>query len=336
MKKIFICGGHVTPALAVMDELAGSSIEQIYIGRQHAIEHTLVTEKGFRFLPIYTGKRTWSTFAKIPIGFLQSLYYCIRERPSLIVSFGGYVALPVAVAGWLCWIPVITHEQTLVLGLANRIITRFAKKVFLTFKETLRQVPSGIVIGLPMRHDIFLPPQDPPFEIETDYPILYITGGSLGAKSLNEILAPAIPELTRSFSVIHQTGLPSAQRARRYIPQPYISAKALSWVLAHAMIVVGRSGANTTIELAAMGKVALLIPLPWAAENEQLAQARWLEKNGGGVVIEQKVLSADSFLKEMKAIRQRYDKLRKRAETLSRTIARDAAKILASQILNLL
>lgn len=337
-KNVFICGGHVTPAIALIDELSkNKDLTLVYIGRKNEAEYDLITEKRIRFLPIVAGKRSWSNFLKIPVGFIQAFGFCIQTRPDIIVSFGGYVALPVAIAGWFLHVPVITHEQTLFLGFANRIIARIAKRVCVTHKETLRQFPSAVVTGLPFRSQLFTSVKSHEYHIdEKKYPLIYITGGSQGAVSLNEKIMPAVPELTKSFTIIHQTGPMTYKNSNRYMPERHISVSKLSWILQHAMIVIGRSGANTTMELAALGKVAVLVPLPWSADNEQLLLARWLADRGGARVIEQDTLTPEMIISTVKNIRENFAILHTRAETLSRSIPRDGTRRLANEVYALL
>lgn len=232
----------MTPAIALIDELVkDASLEIVFVGRKYAVEYTLITKKGIRFLPIDAGKRTVSTLMKVPIGFFEALTYCIHEKPRLIVSFGGYVALPVAIAAWISGIPVITHEQTLVPGLTNRIIAVIAKRILVAFKETLHRFPKNKTeyIGLPMRADLFSAVKKTPYRIdEKNYPLIYITGGSQGAKSLNEKMLSAIKDLTKSYTVIHQTGPGAVDGFTRYTPEQYIPVTELSWILQHAMIVI--------------------------------------------------------------------------------------------------
>jgi UDP-N-acetylglucosamine--N-acetylmuramyl-(pentapeptide) pyrophosphoryl-undecaprenol N-acetylglucosamine transferase len=153
-KSIFITGGHITPAIAIIDTLTTrSDVQVVFIGRKYAMEqdkqasaeYELIAAKQIRFLPITTGRlqrsftgQTIPSLLKIPVGFVQSFIYCLRERPKLVVSFGGYIALPVAYAAWILRIPVITHEQTLVAGLANKLIALVARRVCVTFQGIYR------------------------------------------------------------------------------------------------------------------------------------------------------------------------------------------------------
>lgn len=347
-----------------MDELAADpTIEFVFVGREFAMEgdhhisaeYALMKERGVSFLPIIAGRlqRTYTAqtipaLLKVPIGCVQAMLYCLRERPSLIVSFGGYVSLPVALAGWLLHIPVITHEQTLAPGLANKLIERMSTRVCVTFAETLHRFAKdkAVLTGLPMRSELFTSTREAPYSAdEKKYPIVYITGGSTGAHSLNMLLFPIIAELVKKYTVIHQTGAYSMQTAttvhhglpvsdrKRYVPCEFIPLHTLSWILKHAKFVIGRSGANTTMELAALGKVAILVPLPWSAGNEQLLQARWLSTHGGAVVVEQDAVRRNTLMHHILEIGTSYEALRRRAETFAKTIPRDGTARLAKEIL---
>lgn len=329
-RTVLLCGGHVTPAIALIDELSkNNTVHIVYAGRRHAAEYGLITQKRIRFLPLNAGKRTLAAFALIPIGFIQALWICLRQRPNIIVSFGGYVALPLALSGWILGIPVITHEQTLSPGLANRIIARIAKKVCVTFEETRHLFPEKktVVTGLPMRKELFS-------KKKTVYhpPLLFITGGSQGAKSLNEKIAPTIPILTKTYQIVHQTGRHEYTNFTGYRTKQFISVEELSELMTNAALVIGRSGANTTMELAALGKVALLVPLPWSAGNEQLLQARWLHSHAGAEVIEQKDLTPETLLARIKKIETEFQSLQNRASEFAKTIPRNGAALMALEV----
>lgn len=360
---IFICGGHVTPALALIEELTKRDARIVFAGRKYALEgsrqvseeYRLVHDKRVQFLSLTAGrlqrKFTWQTIPsllKIPVGLIQALFYTIRFHPAVIVSFGGYVALPVSLAGATLGIPVITHEQTRVIGLSNRIIGRIAKKICVTFPEMLKGISKekGVYTGLPIRREMFTPPSTASYRFP-DRPLLYIAGGSLGAKSLNDIVFQAIPKLTDTFTILHQVGRVNMEKAtevshalsdktERYIPVPYLSVNDLSWVLSRAAIYVGRSGANTVVELAALGKIAILVPLPWAAGNEQYVNAKWLEDNGGAMIVPQDSLTPESLVEHILSVwkdRQTYEK---RAKKFSSLVPRDGARSMSTEVLSLI
>ena len=351
-QTIIICGGHITPAIALIDVLKEKDVHIVFLGRKYAMEgrrvlsfeYALIREKNIPFIPITAGRHTFPSVLKIPVGFFQAFWYCLTHRPSIIVSFGGYVAFPVAVAGWLLGIPVITHEQTLAPGLANNIIARIAKRVCVTFPETVSHFPNGkaVYTGLPMRSELFTPVKKSPFPLSIEkYPLLYITGGGTGAHSLNQLLFPIIPSLLKTYSIIHQTGevsFPEAQKIHsdRYITAPNFSLPTVSWIFAHASLVLGRSGANTVMELAALGKVAMLVPLPWSGGGEQEKNAQWLAKNGGAVVVQQSELTPKKIEDNIENIQKNIEFLQVKASAFAKEIPRDGATKFVHEIQTIL
>lgn len=323
-KKIVIAGGHLTPALAVITQLQKQDWQILFIGRKYAlegeqtvsVEYRVIKELGISFVSLITGRLqrnftryTLLSLLKVPIGFIQSLYYLLQFKPAVILSFGGYVALPIALAGWVLGVPVVTHEQSVVPGLATKIITRFAKKVCVSWKQTMDYLPKNkvIVTGNPIREEVF----EEGVNLNENLPLIYITGGSLGAHVINEAVAEVLPRLLEKYQIIHQCGdsqvykdyekllntcylLPTTLK-KRYVLIKYVESSDIGWVLNLADLVISRAGANTVTELAALGKPAILIPLPWAGQNEQLENAQLLEKAGTALILEQKDLTGESL-----------------------------------------
>lgn len=342
---ICITGGHLTPALAVIEEIKRThpDWQMIFIGRRTAFEgaeirseeERLVRALGIPFHGLTTARfqRSWSPFTlwsllKIPLGLATALLLLVRYRPSLILSFGGYIALPVVLAGAILNIPTVTHEQTIGLGLANRIIARIAKRVLLARD-----------VGVPVRHALFdaVHTLRPSFLSHTKLPIVYITGGSTGAQSLNALIYPLLPGLNKSFHIIHQVGALDLENARRacngippedrshYNPVGYIDAVALSWIYHHASLLVGRSGANTTAEVAALGVPALFIPLPWAAGDEQRHNAQTLVDKGMAAMLDQKTLTGDTLLAHINSMMKSIHLYKKKAVEVAKYYPRDGA-----------
>ena len=362
-KKIFITGGHITPAVALIEELTQrGGWEIVFVGRSTAIEgakhaayeRNIVESFGVAFLPITTGRlqRTLSLYTitslcKVPIGLIQALYYIAKKKPEIVMSFGGYIALPIVIAASLFGIPVVTHEQTLVPGLANRIIARFAKKVCVTFAEARDFFPASKVVltGLPMRQSMLNSDWVPPVSRNIrKRPFFYITGGSTGAVSVNALLFPLIAQWTKKYSVVHQTGkisLPKATSFRetisdaqkeRYVVADYFDAPTHGWLLKHSQLVIGRSGANTVIELALFGTVALFIPLPWSAGDEQKMNAQWLAKHGGAIVLNQKGLRSQDIEQTVDKLIAEREVYSTRAKRFSALISTDGAVNVANEL----
>ncbi len=327
-KKVLITGGHVTPALAVVDQLKENKIpcEVVFVGRKYvnkretaySFEYSEVTKRGIHFIHLDAGRltrvahiRSFLQLLKIPTGILTAYKIVAQQKPDLVLTFGGYLGLPIAISAWLQGIPVYSHEQTVHPGLANRCIAYLAKGVFVSFPESAKYFNKKKVIisGNPIRAAVFK--KDTSAFTLPSLPCLYVTGGSLGAHSVNTHIERILPDLLRTFVVIHQTGNIKEFRdyermlelkaslapelAARYFPQEHFLDDQIGWVYSEADIVVGRSGANTFFELMALKKPAVFIPLPWSANDEQRKQAYIFKENGLGEVFEQNRSSIELF-----------------------------------------
>ena len=219
--KIAVTGGHLSPALAVSEELKAKA-EIVFIGRKYdfdksnafSLEYREITKLGVLFYHLNTGRFTrifnlafLINLIKVPIGFFQALSILLTEKPDLILSFGGYISFPVCSVGYLLGIPVFIHEQTVKPGLANRLLAGPAKKIFLAFPQTKQYFPVNkvVVSGNPVRRQLLRVVRKP-FEINKTQPVIYITGGSLGSHSINQIIEKIITKLLSEYILIHQTG----------------------------------------------------------------------------------------------------------------------------------
>lgn len=319
-------GGHLTPALAVIEEIRRQKLPWniVFIGRRHAFEgggapvqeERLVSAFSVPFYALTTGRGRW--FFKAFIGFFQAILVLLVRRPTAVLSFGGYVALPVVVAAWVVGIPVIIHEQTEDLGRTNNIAAYFARRIL--FARDM---------GIPLRRALFHAPSRPSFAIDADRPILYITGGSTGARSLNALVFPIVSELIKHWTVVHQVGAADMntvkEHSNRYVVAEYFDASDVSWIYRHAALVIGRAGANTTAEAAVLGVPAIFIPLPWSAGGEQTKNAQRLEREGVAIVLAQHTLTADKLLSRVRTMMGSIAAYRKRAQLVARTYPRNGA-----------
>lgn len=324
-------GGHVSPILAVVDELNSRRIafESLWVGSKHGAEREAAEEQNIHFKAVSVGKlrryvslRTIPDAARVPLGVVQSLPLLRRFRPHVIFSTGGYVGVPAVIAGRILGIPSLTHEQTAILGLATRINARFSHCVALSHELTPRpkiiRGGSIIVSGNPIRswlHTGEASRARSNFKLTPDLPLLYVTGGAQGALAINDAIGETLPELLQVVQIIHQTGpnqfngsfeklsalrsgLPDCLRDR-YHPAERIGRE-LADIYAATAIVVGRSGAGTVSEIAALGRPSILIPLPGV--TEQLANARLLEAAGAALVIEQQDLTPQRLVDEVRRL----------------------------------
>ncbi|MEP7104066.1 MAG: UDP-N-acetylglucosamine--N-acetylmuramyl-(pentapeptide) pyrophosphoryl-undecaprenol N-acetylglucosamine transferase [Candidatus Dojkabacteria bacterium] len=324
---LLFTGGHVTPALAVISELKKRGYSNfLWTGHKFnqqgntevSAEFKLVEEAGIKFINLTTGKlnRKWVlsnflpsivSFLKIFVGFFQSLFIIMQYRPRAIISFGGYIAVPIVICAWIFRIKILTHEQTIVTGLANKIISRFANKICISWESSKIYFPANktILTGNPIRREIFrVEPSDLTKDLDPHKPTVYITGGNQGANEINKRVFDFLPNLLQECNIIHQTGNSSVtsdyrkalelkkglkgELAIRYAPIDYVGSKEIGDVFNKADIVFARSGANTVSEIMALGKLAILMPIPWTSQDEQTKNAKLVEETGLGFIITQK------------------------------------------------
>jgi UDP-N-acetylglucosamine--N-acetylmuramyl-(pentapeptide) pyrophosphoryl-undecaprenol N-acetylglucosamine transferase len=283
-----------------------------------------------------------SNILYIPLGFVNALLILLKEKPDRILSFGGYIALPISVVGFLLQIPVFTHEQTIAPGFANKVIGFFAKKVFVAFPQAAHHFNKNktIVSGNPIRKEVFVT-KDIPDNLDESKPVILILGGSLGSHSINVHIESIIDVLCQKYNVIHQTGNVAQYgdferlshiHHKNYFVKNHISGDLYGSYLAKADVIISRAGANTIFELVAIKKPAILIPLPWSAGGEQQKQAELLKNAGCCEIFDQseespKLLDKiDSILRSSDSYKQNFEKVKDLQPT-------DASKILVDTII---
>lgn len=328
--KILITGGHHNSAFPVMTELKklDEKITFIWVGHRISMLGDVNDSAEFKevatlkvpFFDIQAGKfyGIYNPFRllKIIFGFVNAFKLLLKERPDGILSFGGYIAVPVVFCAWILGIPAVTHEQTAIAGYANKVISRFAKKILISWPSSAAHYPKEKVVftGLPLREEIFTSTTNR-FAVDISKPVIYITGGKQGAHSLNECVKEILSDLLRVTNVIHSCGSSSVyddfktlcqikdslpeELKSSYFPVDYIPSHEIGEVFKKSSLIVGRSGAHTIYELLALKKPAVLIPLDWVSHNEQEENARILEKMGLAVVIMQKELTPKLLLEKI-------------------------------------
>ncbi len=367
-KKIVFTGGHHTSAVAVIDEIAkkqelANKVQVHFIGHRYAMhqekiesaEYQEIKKRRTPFYDLQAGKiyRTLNLWEwlRVPYGFFQALFILLKVRPALIVSFGGYLAVPVVFAGWLLGIPAVTHEQTVTVGWANKFIAYFAKKVFISWSQSRKFFPEEKVIftGLPLRQEIVALAREGFEDLANDEPVLYITGGKQGSQVINQAVEDCLQEFLDHFYVYHQTGaldLPKFRDSAKDLPTglkehytvfDYYGQKRVAEVYKKATVVVGRAGAHTTYELAVLGKPAVLIPIPWASHNEQEKNARILEEVELAKILPQKDLDGRKLLRiclEQASLSEA--ELRESRNTARELVQLDAAQKIVEELLEYL
>jgi UDP-N-acetylglucosamine--N-acetylmuramyl-(pentapeptide) pyrophosphoryl-undecaprenol N-acetylglucosamine transferase len=358
-------GGHVLPALAVTDELRrhDALADLIWIGSREGVEGQAAAEAGIQFVAIPTGKlrrylslRNLTDAARLPLGVLAARRALAAFRPDVVLSTGGFVSVPAVVAARGI-APVLTHEQTAILGLANRINARFAEVLAVSHGQTepiaARLHRRVVVTGNPIRIGLTAGNRShglQRFGFDGAIPVVYVTGGARGASPLNQRIAALLPGILEHAQIVHQTGplsanadaanlsqlkeaLPESVR-RRYHVVEFLGDE-LPDVYAATDLVVGRAGAGTIAELAYVGLPAILVPLPGARGDEQALNARVLGDVGAAVVIAQSDAAPARLETEILALLDDPER-RARMAKAARSMARpDAAARLAQELLSL-
>jgi UDP-N-acetylglucosamine--N-acetylmuramyl-(pentapeptide) pyrophosphoryl-undecaprenol N-acetylglucosamine transferase len=315
-------GGHLFPGLAVADALGKRRRAQIvFVGSSRGIETRVVEKRGFplRTLPVRALR------GQGPLGFaesalrlpasLVSAWSLVGElRPQLLVGVGGYASAPAVVAGWARRIPTVLLEQNAHPGLTNRLLARFADRVCVAFPESKAYFPQERTIetGNPVR-----PPAAHASAPRGGFSVL-IFGGSAGAHSLNEIGVEAIAQATAvgpSLRVVHQAGEADFEWVRDRYRERGIEADVRPFIddmgaaYAEADLVVCRAGATTLAELTALGKPAVLVPYPYAADDHQRKNAQSLVSRGAAVMILDRELTAENLAEAVSVLRADRERL---------------------------
>ncbi|MFF1713539.1 glycosyltransferase [Streptomyces sp. NPDC058268] len=315
-------GGHTYPALTTINAIRSSlaaqdiQLDVTWFGTAAGLEARIAADNGIRFRTIATGKvrrslkpgavaHTAVDLAKVPAGLGQAVAELRRFRPHVVLSTGGYVAVPLGLAARMVGVPLVMHEQITTLGLANRILARGATVIALSHRTSLDVLPPGarqraVVTGNPVRPQLL--DGDPAVthrahNLSPSLPLVYVTGGAQGSAQINRLVTENLQYLLTSCQILHQCGEAnyeqirektaglSTEHADRYRLVPYVS-DGLADIFAAADIVISRSGAGTLAELTAVGKPSVLIPLIPTAGQEQLRNAQTLQDAGAALCLD--------------------------------------------------
>lgn len=295
-------------------------MDVLWIGTAGGLEARVAPAEGIAFAAVATGKirraanplamltlANVKDMARVPLGVAQARTIISRFTPDVVLATGGYVAVPAGLAARMCRIPLVLHEQTVRLGLANRRLAGSATCVAVSSESTLPLLPesvrpSAVVTGNPVRPELLTGHADKAVAdlgltgFDAKLPTVYVTGGAQGAQQINSVIGDSLPWLLQCANVIHQCGpdnaaalsehaavLPATLRSRYYLTG--FVGRELPDVLALADVVVCRSGAGTLAELTALGKPAVLVPLASSAGDEQAHNARYLQDKGAAVAL---------------------------------------------------
>lgn len=295
-------GGHVFPALAVADRLREEGWRVDWIGTRRGLEARVAASAGvpLHFISArqFRGARRLGDFAATAAALMQALGLLLRLRPALVLGMGGFVSAPGGAAAWLLRRPLLIHEQNAIPGLANRLLARVASGIMESFPGTFAPETRAILhtTGNPVRPSVSgLPAPAERFAgREGGKPMrLLVLGGSQGAESLNRSVPAAVAAaaVEGPITIRHQAGAGHAEATRGRYREAGVEAEVAEFVddvagaYGWADLVVCRAGASTVAELAAAGVGSILVPYPWATDDHQNVNARFLMERGAAHVV---------------------------------------------------
>ncbi|MFH0906883.1 MAG: undecaprenyldiphospho-muramoylpentapeptide beta-N-acetylglucosaminyltransferase [bacterium] len=328
-------GGHIFPLIAVARQLKriyfseeGKPLEMFFLG-SGGFKNAL-NQEGIKTKTILTGKirRYFSVLNildifKMPIGFLQTLWYLFIWMPDVVFNKGSYASAPVVITAWIYRIPILTHESDIFPGLSNRFAAKFSKKIAISFSQTEKYFPQEktALIGNPIRMEIIqtcLSTNENDknqarkiLNLTSDKPIIFISGGSQGAQKINEVVLRVLPKLTEKYEIIHQCGVKNYEQIKKIFDQSstsnyrffsFLDEKQLSAAYLLADLIISRAGAISIFKIAACHKPSILIPLQISASDHQRQNAFAYARAGATSVLEESNLTPNLFLNEISKI----------------------------------
>ncbi len=353
-------GGHIYPALAIANEIKKrykDNVDIYYVGTPNGMEKDLAEREGYKYryvrvkgMPRSLNKESFSSAKELLLGLNDSRKIIDEIKPKLIIATGGYVCFPISYMGKVKKVPICIHEQNAYPGITNKILSRYASKVFVTFDESKKYFknPDRIILtGNPIREELFLVDKDAAykeFDIERDKPIVLSFGGSGGQKSLNEAILNFIKNISgeNDIQLIHITGKShydnfeeeldklgvSSCKNIKIFPYLYELPKALNI----ATLAIASAGAITLAEISALGIPSILIPKAYTAENHQEYNAKVFEEAGASVVIKEKDIDGEALSKTIFELIHDKEKLLKMGHNAKKLMNTNATEKIVDEL----
>lgn len=304
------------------------AVNILYLGSTKSIDSKLVREAGFSFIGIPAGKwrryfdlRNFGDIFITCFGFVMALVIIAIFWPNKIFIKGGYVGVPVGLAAWVLRRPIILHESDSVIGVANRILIRFANQVCVSFppdtylsdSERSRSFTSSLIYtGIPINNVFYVKePGSINIPLIEDKPLILVMGGSQGARAINKVVKDALPELLKDYQVVHLVGGFDYQIFQQWVKNAevknyylfnFLPNTQIASLMKQAAVIISRAGATTIAEIAAVGKPVIFIPLPSSANNHQYHNAKYLADRGAAIMIDQNEATAQLLIEKVNKI----------------------------------
>lgn len=317
--------GHVTPNLALVPKLKENNFEIKYIGSNDGIEKEIITNNNIPFYGISSGKlrryfsmKNFTDPFKVLKGVGQSLHILSKEKPDVIFSKGGFVAVPVVIAASMKRIPVVAHESDMTPGLANKLSAPFCDKLCVTFRESLKYIKDnkGILTGSPIREEILNGDKAEGKKIcgfTDEKEILFIMGGSLGSQLINNEIRNKLDMLLKEFNIIHICGkgnIDESLNNKKGYKQFEFVREELPHLMKCCDYIISRAGANSIFEFLALKKPTILIPLSRkASRGDQILNAKSFTKEGYSLMIEEEELKDDALYNKILELKKSKNEL---------------------------
>ena len=338
-------GGHIFPAQSVASELIKKGYQVVLITdkRGNAFQNLPEVQTYHLVAESVTGRSVFGkaiAFCKLFLGAGQAMKLLAKIKPVLVIGFGGYASLPAVMSAQMLKIPTILHEQNAILGRANRVAAWRVKMIATSFPKVGR-VPKNIPtihVGQPVRAPI-LEKKNTPLPTGNDFNIL-IFGGSQGAHFFSTHLPDVLMQLPQEYrariSLTQQARPEDEEGVRKAYENAGFKSltiapffKNMPELLTQTNLVIGRGGAGTLTEVMVVGRPAIIIPLPTAADNHQVANAKQIESAGAGWVVEQKDFKADEMTEKVKFLMDHPEELQQTAEKAQKLAILNAAERMA-------
>jgi len=359
--RIMITGGgtagHTSPAVAVIEELQSRDprLALQWVGRRGAVEERVAElhSISFRALPVSGWprrgifKRIWVAI-QLALALVLAFVHLRRFRPQAILAVGGYVSVPLTIVAQRLGIPTILHEQNRSMGLANRLLAKKASRILLSFEDTTGAYPkeNAQVVGNPVRKDFHNPPSKlearERLDLDTKTPVIVITGGSQGARTINNAMAHILETIQpRQAQFIWLAGRAGAEAARAIADKSDAPVRVHAFVdnmadvCAASDLLISRAGASSTAEIAVLGRPSILIPYPAATDNHQEHNARAMESAGAAVVLLDAECTGDKILEILEGLLADPARLQVMADAAKTTAHPGAADAIAEEIIKL-
>ncbi len=363
--KILIPGGHLTPALGFIDFVKKyhPEVEFVFVGRrfsqtklqQMAIEHQEVKKRKVPFIELESTRFSGDIFSILfsTFGFFKALSRSFQilktEKPTVLLSFGGYLAVPLAISAKLLNVPIVAHEGTTVVGKANSLIFKLADRIAHSFPNLTNFKLSSVkdkaqLTGTPLRETIInndrvVRPEW--IKKKTNDPIVLVLGGNQGSLAINQLIKESLKSLVSDWIIVHQCGRPNKLNhykqeleeyaknekidSNKYYVHEWIEENDLVWLYKNSFVAIARAGANTLEELIYHRVPSIFIPLPYSNFDEQLTNAKFLEEKGASIVLNQAEASVSTLMSCLSLVKDQREVFRKNISLINRPNPQQAA-----------